>query len=97
MTDQSRCRYFLSYSGVKLPLRMVSPLDEGELRNRNTFMRATYDDADRMIGCDKLVYGDIQLSHRYQYHANGALKRAEIHMDEDITVLEFDETGQPLA
>ena len=90
-------RYFLSYTGVKLPLNLVSPLAEADLKNRNTFMRASYDDQDRLTGWDKMVYGDVQLSHRYDYHANGALKQAVIVMDEDTTVLVFDESGKALA
>ena len=39
-------RYFLSYSGVSLPLRLVSPLAASELQNRNTYFRAVYDEAD---------------------------------------------------
>ena len=95
--SESTLRYFLSYSGVKLPLNLVGPLGEADLKNRNTFMRAMFDDHDRLIGCDKLVYGDVQLTHRYEYHPNGALKRAEIVMDEDTTVLMFDEAGKVVA
>jgi hypothetical protein len=90
-------RYFLSYTGVKLPMNLVSPLTEADLKNRNTFMRASYDDQDRLTGWDKMVYGDVQLSHRYDYHPNGALKQAVIVMDEDTTVLDFDETGRAMT
>ena len=51
-------RYFLSYSGVSLPLRLVSPLAASELQNRNTYFRAVYDDADRLVA--KLVYGEVE-------------------------------------
>ncbi|RAU20652.1 hypothetical protein CU669_17060 [Paramagnetospirillum kuznetsovii] len=94
-TEGTVCRYFQSYSGVKLPLKLVNPLDEGDLENRNTFMRAYFDGQDRMMGCDKLVYGDIQISHRYAYHPNGVLSRAEITMDDEVSVLEFGEDGTP--
>lgn len=94
--DHAVCRYFLSYSGVKLPLRLVNPLDDGDLGHRNTYIKAWFDAADRLVGCDKLVYGDVQISHRYQYHDNGMLRRAEIIMDEDLTVIEFDPSGAPV-
>ena len=32
----SDCRYFVSYSGVQLPLNLVQPLEPDGLRNRNT-------------------------------------------------------------
>lgn len=89
-------RFFVSYTGVRLPLKLVNPLDEAELANRNTFFRADYDDEDRLLGFDKMVYGEVEMAHRYEYHPNGVLKRAEItDAEEEVTVLAFDETGAP--
>jgi hypothetical protein len=94
----SERRYFATYSGVKLPLNLVSPLEEAALANRNTYIRAAYDEAGRMVTCEKFVYGEVEMAHRYEYHANGALKRAEIVMaDEDPAVLSFNEDGTPAA
>jgi hypothetical protein len=94
----SEYRYFATYSGVKLPLNLVSPLEEAALANRNTYIRAGYDAAGRMVMCEKLVYGEVELAHRYEYHASGVLKRAEIvMMDEEPAVLSFNEDGTPLA
>ncbi|MBX9635827.1 MAG: hypothetical protein K2X44_12670 [Magnetospirillum sp.] len=88
-------RYFVTYSGVKLPLRLVNPLAEDDLGHRNTFFRARFDSQDRMLSCDKMVYGDVQMSHRYEYGANGIIARAEIVMGDEVTVMEFDESGLP--
>ena len=82
-------RYFVTYSGVKLPLKLVDPLDAAELNHRNTFIRARCDGDDRLVECEKLVYGEVQLAHRYLYGDDGALRRAEIVMDDETTVLEF--------
>lgn len=82
-------RYFVSYSGVKLPLRLVDPLEPAQLKHRNTFIRARFDAHDRLVECEKLVYGEVQLAHRYHYGADGALKRAEIVMDDETTVAEL--------
>jgi hypothetical protein len=90
-------RYFLSYSGVSLPLRLVSPLGADELQNRNTFFRAIYDEADRLVSCEKLVYGEVELTHLYEYRADGVLSRAQISMgDDEPTEILFDENGAPL-
>jgi hypothetical protein len=90
-------RYFLSYSGVKLPLKLLSPLNPDELENRNTYFRALYDAADRIVSCEKLVYGEVELEHRYEYGAGGALARAHIRMgDDDPTEILFDDNGSPL-
>jgi hypothetical protein len=99
MADGERqCRFFVSYTGVKLPLRLVTAIAPEQLSNRNTFIRGYFDAAGVLIGFDKLVYGEIELTHRYSYHANGALSRAEIVMlDEDAVALDFDETGAPMA
>ncbi len=81
--------YFLTYSGVGLPLRLVGQLEENELGHRNTYIRAHYDSEDRLIQCEKLVYGEVELTHRYLYAADGALRRAEITIDDECSVMEF--------
>jgi hypothetical protein len=49
-------------------------------------------------GFHKLVYGEVELTHRYHYYDSGVLKRAEITMlDEDPVQLDFDETGAQIA
>lgn len=82
-------RYFVTYSGVKLPLKLVNPLEEAELGNRNTFIRAAFDERDRIILVEKMVYGEIELAHQYAYDESGALKTAHVTMDGETTVLNF--------
>lgn len=95
--EKCACRYFISYSGVRLPLKLVNELeDESHLENRNTYFRGYYDAEQRLLLCEKLVYGDIELRHHYRYHTNGALSQAEItDADGEITVLNFDGQGLP--
>lgn len=95
--SSSQRRYFTSYSGVKLPLNLVNLLEDDQLTNRNTYFRATFDANERMSLCEKVVYGEVEMSHRYEYHRNGALKSAEItDADEEVSLLHFDEYGIPL-
>lgn len=95
--DDSDYRYFLTYSGVSLPLNLVSPLAAGDLQNRNTYFRARYDASDRLLLCEKLVYGEVELRHAYEYRATGGLARALIAMGEDEeTEVLFDENGKQL-
>jgi hypothetical protein len=82
-------RYFITYSGMKLPLRLVNPIEERDLENRNTYFRAEYDDQERLVAVEKLVYGEVELQHRYGYDTSGALKVAHITMDGETTVMEF--------
>ncbi|WP_316227253.1 DUF6156 family protein [Bradyrhizobium sp. SZCCHNR1047] len=92
------CRFFVSYTGVKLPLRLVTAITPEQLSNRNTYIRGYYDAAGALTGFDKVVYGEIELTHRYCYHPNGTLRRAEIVMlDEDPVTLNFDASGAPVA
>lgn len=91
------CRFFVSYSGVKLPFNLVNAISPEALSNRNTFVRAWFDQAGLLSGFDKLVYGEVELSHRYEYDGNGRLRRAEIVMlDEEPVVMNFDEKGSLL-
>jgi len=100
MVDQANqeCRFFTSYSGVKLPFNLVNAIAAEALSNRNTFIRAYFDQAGMLSGFDKVVYGEVELSHRYEYHGNGRLRRAEIVMlDEEPAALNFDETGSQVS
>jgi Family of unknown function (DUF6156) len=95
MNDEGAYKYFLSYSGVKLPLNLVSPVPATGLENRNTFFRARYDDAGRMVSCEKIVYGEVELRHDYSYRADGVLARATINIDGEATEVLFNAEGQP--
>lgn len=91
-------RHFVTYSGVKLPLKLVDPLEDGQLDHRNTYMRATYDALGRLIACEKLVYGAVELSHHYAYHGDGTvLARAEVKaLDGDVQVVAFGPDGRAI-
>ena len=97
-TAQGECRFFVTYTGVKMPFRLVEQIPQEQLTHRNTFIRAWFDGAGQLTGFDKMVYGEIELAHRYAYHGNGALQRAEVRMaEEDTVVVAFDEAGAPLG
>ena len=87
-------RYYLSYSGSSLPLKMLSALSNEGVDNRNTYFGVKLDEEGRIVVIHKLVYGSIELSHRYEYNDNGALTFAEINnMDGEMNKLWFDEEG----
>ncbi|MBF0220109.1 MAG: hypothetical protein HQL49_11385 [Gammaproteobacteria bacterium] len=93
MNEKWHTRYFISYSGVKLPLNLVNPIES--IDNRNTFFRAHYDANERMVLCEKVVYGEVEISHQYQYYPDGTLKSAAITDEEgEVQALNFDTTGQ---
>lgn len=94
--NKQHTRYFITYSGVKLPFNLVSELQEHEVQNRNTYFRGFFDADGRLTGFDKLAYGEIELQHRYRYHDNGKLSAAEItDIDGETTILVFDIEGSP--
>ena len=91
------CRFFASYSGVKLPLNLVNAIEASALSNRNTFIRAYFDRTGALKGFDKIVYGEVELAHRYKYHDSGVLSRAQIIMlDEAPVTLRFDPAGRQI-
>jgi hypothetical protein len=95
---QGKCRYFVTYSGVKLPLKLSQPLDEDALSNRNTYFRAYFDDQDRMTSVQKIVYGEVELEHHYAYYNDGTLKQAEvIDTEGEVTTLQFKQAGMQNA
>lgn len=80
MTDTDLVtRYFTSYSGIRLPLKLVGELAVEDMRNRNTFFKGGFDAGGRLRRCEKLVYGEIEFCHEYSYHTDGRLVRAVIH------------------
>jgi hypothetical protein len=92
-------RFFATTSGVKLPLRLVSEIAVEAIKNRNTYFVAFFDASDRLLGFDKMVYGECVSTHRYDYARSGALSRAVILAegeDETREVL-FDDDGRPLV
>ena len=94
--DRGTLRFFVTYTGVKLPFKLVNELQSSEVENRNTYFQGYYDTQDRLTGFDKLAYGEIELSHRYTYRSNGKLSAAEItDIDGETTMLIFDMEGSP--
>lgn len=82
-------RYFTSYSGTGLPLKLVGELEPEGTRNRNTFFAGTFNAAGQLLVCEKVVYGETELRHDYQYHADGRLARAAIDDGEEPVVLDY--------
>lgn len=82
-------KFFLSYTGVKLPLKLVGELNEADTHNRNTFIRAYFDADERLIRMEKMVYGDVELLHVYSYRPDGSLSRAEVTIDDETTAVDF--------
>lgn len=92
--NRGTLRFFVTYTGVKLPFRLVNELQPSEVENRNTFFRGNFDEQGRLTGFDKLAYSEIELTHRYVYHDNGMLKQAVItDIDGEVTVINFDTDG----
>lgn len=87
-------RYFVSYSGIKLPLKLVNEITEDSLNNRNTYYRSQFDNQDRMLLCQKVVYGEVESEHRYRYYDDGVLKSAQITEDDEVREIHFNELGE---
>ncbi len=103
LLDGSLCfynrRFFASFVGIGLPLRLISELEPSAIIHRNTYFIAYYDDVGRLTRCDKMVYGDRILSHVYEYYVSGLLKSAGVRSDDDDDggVIFYDENGERLA
>lgn len=89
-------RHFVTYSGVKLPLNLNSELTEAEVHNRITFFRAGYNAAEQMLKVEKVVYGEIESFHEYEYYPSGALQQARVVSvaEETSTLMQYDEDGK---
>ena len=97
MTDQitGTCRHFLSYTGVRLPLTLLTPLAPEQIANRNTYFCGFFDEQERLIALRKIVYGETELEHRYRYDERGVLRNAAIiDAEGELAELVFDEHGR---
>lgn len=92
--DRGTLRFFVTYTGIKLPLKLINELQPDEVENRNTFFRGYFDGQDRLTSFDKLAYGEVELRHDYTYHDNGKIRAAEItDIDGEVTMLLFSAEG----
>lgn len=83
-------RYFLSYTGIGLPLKLTGELQAADLRNRNTWFEARYDAQGRVQSIVKQVYGEVEMSHLYHYDDQGRLLSATVQTgDEEPRVLQL--------
>jgi hypothetical protein len=87
-------RYYVSYSGAKLPLKLVNEITEASLNNRNTYYRGYFDADDRMLLCQKVVYGEVESEHQYQYDDSGVLAHAQITEDDEVRDIYFNAQGE---
>jgi len=94
--QSTECRYFVSYSGIKLPLKLVNEISEIGLLNRNTYYRGYFDEQDKLLLCQKIVYGEVESEHHYEFYENGVLKDARITEDDEVRIIHFNEAGEML-
>ena len=87
---------FLTYSGIKLPLKLVNPLAEEEVGHRNTYYRGYYDSNEKLVRCEKVVYGEVEQKHDYEYYDNDIIKQATISVHGEVQTIKYDERGFPL-
>jgi hypothetical protein len=92
--EQTECHYFVSYSGIKLPLKLVNEISEVGLINRNTYYRGYFDAQDKLLLCQKIVYGEVESEHQYQYFNNGVLRQAQITEDDEVNLIQYNELGE---
>ena len=85
------CRHYVTYSGVTLPLNLVTPLGDDSVDGRITYFRGYYDEHEQLFAVEKVVYGEVEFEHRYQYYPDGRIKSAELREeDEEPRVMQFD-------
>jgi hypothetical protein len=82
-------RYFLSYSSVKLPLKLVNEITEADLNHRNFYYRGEFDDNGLLLHCQKIVYNEVESEHHYWYDDNGVLVWAQITEDDEVREIDL--------
>lgn len=89
--ENCTCRHYVTYSGVKLPLKLVSPIEDETLDGRITYIRAYYDKENKLVGLEKVVYDEVEFEHHYTYYPDGRIKSAVlIEPDQTPRAMSFD-------
>ncbi|MDD5124855.1 DUF6156 family protein [Methylovulum sp.] len=89
LMNDTTARYFLSYSSVKLPLKLVNEITEADLNYRNFYYRGYYDAAGQLLHCQKIVYNEEASEHHYRYDENGMLVWAQISEDDEVREIDL--------
>lgn len=87
MNKTLQTRFFISYSGIKLPLNLVNEISPEQMHNRNTYFKATYDENGKMLLCQKIVYNEVDVQHEYTYAQDGTLAFARITEGDEVREL----------
>jgi len=97
-TDSLTLRYFVTYTGVKPPVKLLDEMPATGLTNRNTYFRGWYNADEQLVKLEKAVYDGIELRHDYLYHPNGRIAQATIELPgEQTTVMTWDDEGKLLT
>lgn len=93
--QELHCRYFTTYSGIELPLKLLNELDDESLNKRITYFSGYFDDTGNLKILEKIVYGEVEFSHHYEYDNNNVIKKAILVEDEELPrTMVFDTHGQ---
>jgi len=93
-----QCRYFVSYTGLKLPFKFVNEISDQDLGLRNTYFKAFFED-DVLLSFQKIVYGEVEYEHQYDYYNDGTIKQAKIAEfdSDDIRIIAYNDQGTPIS
>lgn len=92
MSEALQARYFISYTGANLPLKLVNELETTE--NRMTYFIGYFNDKQQLVLVEKMVYSEIEFTHRYEYHENNVISKAIVMEDDEERELLFDSEGK---
>jgi len=76
---------------------LVNELDAVGIEKRITYFAGYYDEKGCIKIIEKIVYGEIEFSHHYEYTDDGELEKAILVEDDELPrTLVFDEQGVAL-
>lgn len=78
-----------------LPLKLVNELDEVGIDKRITYFAGYFDEHGLLNILEKIVYGEIEFTHQYEYDRSGGLRKATLlEDDEPPRIFEFGPGGE---
>lgn len=92
--SELQCRCYTSYTGIKLPLKLVNELNDDDMDKRITYFKGYFDAQDQLKIIEKVVYDEIEFSHHYEYNDDGVISKVIMVEDDALPrTLVFDGDG----
>lgn len=94
---QVEIRYYGTFSGYNIPLKLSEELTQPEALRRKSYYVGFYNETQSLFRVEKYLNGSLFFQHNYFYHENGSIRENRIVNSDGITTTNhFDAKGKQI-